>query len=145
MAIARLVLGVVLLVAAAVLAVQLYNGRWLFLIAEPEKAKKGTFYPEGTARTGQRASWVLVACFAVTGTLMASEMAAVLEVPAFAQTAQLLNAVALVAFCAAVVWTLFGGRTDQSFQTRFKKEGARLLILLLACCIILTAESLLFA
>ena len=74
MEIARLVLGVLLLVAFALLTVQLYNGRWLFLIAKPEKTKKGTFFPEGTANTGKRAAWVMVACFAVTATLMAYEM-----------------------------------------------------------------------
>ena len=57
MEIARLVLGVLLLVAFALLTVQLYNGRWLFLIAKPEKTKKGTFFPEGTANTGKRAAW----------------------------------------------------------------------------------------
>ena len=46
MEIARLVLGVLLLVAFALLTVQLYNGRWLFLIAKPrEDGRRGTFLP----------------------------------------------------------------------------------------------------
>lgn len=98
MEIARLVLGVLLLVAFALLTVQLYNGRWLFLIAKPEKTKKGTFFPEGTANTGKRAAWVMVACFAVTATLMAYEMSKMTGVPAFAQTSSILNNIALVAF-----------------------------------------------
>ena len=48
MEIARLVLGVLLLVAFALLTVQLYNGRWLFLIAKPEKTKKGTLDRKST-------------------------------------------------------------------------------------------------
>ena len=46
MEIARLVLGVLLLVAFALLTVQLYNGRWLFLIAKPEKTKKARSSPK---------------------------------------------------------------------------------------------------
>ena len=110
MEIARLVLGVLLLVAFALLTVQLYNGRWLFLIAKPEKTKKGTFFPEGTANTGKRAAWVMVACFAVTATLMAYEMSKMTGVPAFAQTSSILNNIALVAFCLSLLWTLFAGR-----------------------------------
>ena len=81
MEIARLIIGAVLLVVAAALAVQLWNGRWLFLIAKPDKTKKGTFYPEGTMKTGQRAAWVMVTCFAVVATLMAYEMGVMTGVP----------------------------------------------------------------
>lgn len=144
MEIARLVLGVVLLIAAALLAVQLYNGRWLFLIAKPEKTKKGTFFPEGTVNTGKRASWVMVACFAVVATLMAYEMGKMTGVPVFIQAASILSNIALLAFCLSLLWTLFAGRKEQSYQDRFKKEGTRLLLLLLGSCAVMTAVSLLF-
>ena len=134
MEIARLVLGVLLLVAFALLTVQLYNGRWLFLIAKPEKTKKGTFFPEGTANTGKRAAWVMVACFAVTATLMAYEMSKMTGVPAFAQTSSILNNIALVAFCLS----------EQNYRDRFKKDGVRLLVLLLGACAVMTALSILF-
>lgn len=144
MEIARLVLGVLLLVAFALLTVQLYNGRWLFLIAKPEKTKKGTFFPEGTANTGKRAAWVMVACFAVTATLMAYEMSKMTGVPAFAQTSSILNNIALVAFCLSLLWTLFAGRDEQNYRDRFKKDGVRLLVLLLGACAVMTALSILF-
>ena len=130
MEIARLVLGVLLLVAFALLTVQLYNGRWLFLIAKPEKTKKGTFFPEGTANT--------------TATLMAYEMSKMTGVPAFAQTSSILNNIALVAFCLSLLWTLFAGRDEQNYRDRFKKDGVRLLVLLLGACAVMTALSILF-
>ena len=144
MEIARLVLGVLLLVAFALLTVQLYNGRCLFRIAKPEKTKKGTFFPEGTANTGKRAAWVMVACFAVTATLMAYEMSKMTGVPAFAQTSSILNNIALVAFCLSLLWTLFAGRDEQNYRDRFKKDGVRLLVLLLGACAVMTALSILF-
>ena len=118
MEIARLVLGVLLLVAFALLTVQLYNGRWLFLIAKPEKTKKGTF--------------------------MAYEMSKMTGVPAFAQTSSILNNIALVAFCLSLLWTLFAGRDEQNYRDRFKKDGARLPVLLLGACAVMTALSILF-
>ena len=130
--------------SSAPLTVQLYNGRWLFLIAKPEKTKKGTFFPEGTANTGKRAAWVMVACFAVTATLMAYEMSKMTGVPAFAQTSSILNNIALVAFCLSLLWTLFAGRDEQNYRDRFKKDGARLLVLLLGACAVMTALSILF-
>lgn len=145
MEIARLVFGVVLLVVAAALAVQLWNGRWLFLIAKPEKSKKGTFFPEGTIETGKRAAWVMVACFAVVATLMAFEMGKMTGVSVFVQTATILSNIALVAFCVCLLWTLFSGRSSQSYQDRFKGGGTRLILLLLGSCAIMTLVSLLFS
>lgn len=145
MEIARLVIGVLLLVVSAALAVQLWNGRWLFLIAKPENTKKGTFFPEGTAKTGQRAAWVMVACFAVVATLMAFEMGRMTGVAVFVQTATILSNIALVAFCLCLLWTLFSGRNEQSYQDRFKGGGTRLILLLLASCAVMTFVSLLFA
>lgn len=145
MEIARLIIGAVLLVVAAALAVQLWNGRWLFLIAKPDKTEKGTFYPEGTMKTGQRAAWVMVTCFAVVATLMAYEMGVMTGVPVFVQTASILSNVALVAFCLCLLWTLFSGRKDQSYQDRFKGGGTRLILLLLGSCVVMTLVSLLFA
>lgn len=145
MEIARLVFGVLLLVVAAALAVQLWNGRWLFLIAKPEKGKKGTFFPEGTIETGKRAAWVMVACFAVVATLMAFEMGKMTGVPVFVQTATILSNVALVAFCICLLWTLFSGRASQSYQDRFKGGGVRLILLLLGSCAVMTLVSLLFS
>ena len=112
MEIARLVLGVLLLVAFALLTVQLYNGRWLFLIAKPEKTK--------------------------------NEMSKMTGVPAFAQTSSILNNIALVAFCLSLLWTLFAGRDEQNYRDRFKKDGVRLLVLLLGACAVMTALSILF-
>lgn len=145
MEIARLILGLVLLVVSAALAVQLYNGRWLFLIAKPEKTKKGTFFPEGTISTGKRAAWVMVTCFAVVATLMAFEMGVMTGVPVFVQTATILSNIALVAFCLSLLWTLFSGRKEQSYQDRFKGGGTRLILLLVASCAVMTAVSLLFS
>lgn len=73
----------------------------------------------------------MVACFAVTATLMAYEMSKMTGVPAFAQTSSILNNIALVAFCLSLLWTLFAGRDEQNYRDRFKKDGARLLVLLL--------------
>lgn len=145
MEIARLVIGVLLLVVSAALAVQLWNGRWLFLIAKPESTKKGVFFPEGTAKTGQRAAWVMVTCFAVVATLMAFEMGKMTGVAAFVQTATILSNIALVAFCLCLLWTLFSGRKEQSYQDRFRGGGTRLILLLLASCAVMTFVSLLFA
>lgn len=145
MEIARLVLGVVLLVVSATLAVQLYNGRWLFLIAKPDKNKKGTFFPEGTISTGKRAAWVMVTCFAVVATLMAFEMGVMTGVPVFVKTATFLSNIALVAFCLSLLWTLFSGRKEQSYQDRFKGGGTRLIALLVGSCAVMTAVSLLFS
>lgn len=145
MEIARFVLGTILLAVAALLTVQLYNGRWLSLIARPKETKKGTYYPEGTINTGKRAAWVMVACFAVVATLMAYEMAMLTGIPVFVQAATIVNNVALVAYFASLLYTLFAGRADQSYQDRSKKEGARLLLLLLGSCVVMTAVSVLFA
>lgn len=145
MDIARLILGVVFLVAAAALAVQLWNGRWAFLVAKPEKSKKGTFYPEGTMKTAQRAAWVMVACFAVVATLMAYVMGKMTGVPVFVQTATILSNIALVAFCLSLLWALFAGRKERGYEERFKDRDMRLPLLLLASCVAMTAVSLLFA
>lgn len=145
MEIARLVIGTILLAAAALLSVKLYNGSWLSLIARPRVTKRGTFYPEGTINTGKRAAWVMVACFAVVATLMAYEMAKLADEQLFAQAATFLSNVSLVAFCASLLYTLFAGRSEQSYQDRFKKEGARLLLLLLGTCVVMTVVAVLFA
>lgn len=86
----------------------------------------------------------MVACFAVTATLMAYEMSKMTGVPAFAQTSSILNNIALVAFCLSLLWTLFAGRDEQNYRDRFKKDGARLLVLLLGACAVMTALSILF-
>lgn len=138
MEIARLVFGAVLLVVAAVLTVQLWSGRWAFLVAKPEKNKKGTFYPEGTMKTAQRAAWVMVACFAVVATLMAYEMAKMTGLPLFVQTATILGNVALVAFCLSLIWAVLGGRKQRSYEDHFKDRDVRLPLLLLACCVVLS-------
>ena len=39
MEIVRFAVGALLLVASALLAVQLWNGRWQFLVARPERTK----------------------------------------------------------------------------------------------------------
>ena len=83
-------------------------------------------------------------CFAVTATLMAYEMSKMTGVPAFAQTSSILNNIALVAFCLSLLWTLFAGRDEQNYRDRFKKDGARLLVLLLGACAVMTALSILF-
>ena len=82
---------------------------------------------------------------AVTATLMAYEMGVMTGVPVFVQTASILSNVALVAFCLCLLWTLFSGRKDQSYQDRFKGGGTRLILLLLGSCAVMTLVSLLFA
>lgn len=76
---------------------------------------------------------------------MAYEMAMLTGIPVFVQAATIVNNVALVAYFASLLYTLFAGRADQSYQDRFKKEGARLLLLLLGSCVVMTAVSVLFA
>ena len=98
MEIVRFAVGALLLVASALLAVQLWNGRWQFLVARPERTKKGTFFPAGTRETGRRLSWVMVACFAAVATLMASEMGRLSGSALFAQAGFVVSGVALVAY-----------------------------------------------
>ena len=96
MEIVRFAVGALLLVASALLAVQLWNGRWQFLVARPERTKKGTFFPAGTRETGRHLSWVMVACFAAVATLMASEMGRLSGSALFAQAGFVVSGVALV-------------------------------------------------
>ena len=145
MDIARIVVGIVLMVAAAVVAVQLWNGRCLSLIAPPSKTKKGVFYPEGTMKAGQRASWVMVACAVSVAALVAYQMGKLAGNPTFVEAATLISNVTLVAFCVSLVWCLFSGPKDKSFRERFRSGNGRLLLFLLASCIALTLTSLLFA
>lgn len=145
MVIVRFAIGIVLLVITCALALQLWNGRWQSLIAKPTVTKKGTFYPEGTRKTGQRAAWVMVACFAVVATLMAFDMAEMTGLALFAQIASVLCNASLVCFCILAVWTLFARSGEQDDTARFTSGKARLIALLLVSCIVLTLVSLLFA
>ncbi|RDB62388.1 lipocalin [Gordonibacter sp. 28C] len=144
MEIARLVLGVALLIATAALAVQLWNGRWQSLIARPQRTKKGTFFPEGTRRAGQRVAWVMVACFAVVATLMASEMSGMVGSALFAQAAFVLNTLALAAYCGCVLWTVLA-HCKAHGRPYFGDGFVHLAVTLLASCAVLTVLSLLFA
>ncbi|MEG1494283.1 MAG: lipocalin [Gordonibacter sp.] len=146
MEVVRIVLGVVLLVVTAALAVQLWKGRWLFLIAKPDKTKKGTFYPEGTHKSGQCVSWVMVACFAVIATLIAYQMGILSGSDLFAQAATILSNIALVAYCVVLVWAVFSSQKGKegSFRERFDGGSYRVLILLLGTCVLLTVIGLLF-
>lgn len=145
MEIVRFGVGLVLLVVSGALTVQLWNGNWLSLIAKPTTTKKGTFYPEGTRKSGQRAAWVMVACFAVVGTLMAFEMAKMTGLVLFAQIASVLCNVMLVGFCALAVWTLFSRSKGADGKLNFGGDNVRLTLLLLGSCVVLTLVSLLFA
>lgn len=141
----RFGIGIVLLVVSAALAVQLWAGRWQFLIAKPTQTKKGTFFPEGTKKIGQRVAWVMVACFAVTSTLLAFGMAQMTGNIVFLEAATLLNNITLVAYCLSIVWTLFSLRSNQSYREYFKSTGGRLFALVLATCAALTLLSILFS
>ncbi|MBU5404415.1 lipocalin [Paraeggerthella hongkongensis] len=145
MEIVRFGVGLVLLIASGALTVQLWNGNWLSLIAKPTTTKKGTFYPEGTRKSGQRAAWVMVACFAVVGTLMAFEMAKMTGLVLFAQIASVLCNVMLVGFCVLAVWTLFSRSKGADGKLNFGGDNVRLTLLLLGSCVVLTLVSLLFA
>ena len=145
MEIVRFGVGLVLLIASGALTVQLWNGNWLSLIAKPTTKKKGTFYPEGTRKSGQRAAWVMVACFAVVGTLMAFEMAKMTGLVLFAQIASVLCNVMLVGFCVLAVWTLFSRSKGADGKLNFGGDNVRLTLLLLGSCVVLTLVSLLFA
>lgn len=145
LALARYVVGLVLLGVSCALALQLWNGRWQSLIAKPSVTKKGTFYPEGTRKAGQRVAWVMVACFAAVATLMAFDMAKMAGLVPFAQVASLLCNAALVCFCILAVWALFARSGEQDAGTRFGTGKARVALLLLASCVVLTLVSLLFA
>ncbi len=144
MEIARLVLGVVLLAVTGVLTIQLWRGQWLFLVTKPQVEKKGTFYPEGTHKSGQRVAWVMVACFAVIATLLAFEMARMTGNDLFAQVATLLNNIALLAYCVILVWTVIAAGRGKDFRSRFADGNYRMLLLLLASCIVMTVVGLLF-
>ena len=145
MEIARFAVGLVLLVVSGALAMQLWKGNCLSLIAKPHVTKKGTFYPEGTKKTAQRVAWVMVACFAVVGTLMAFEMAKMTGMILFAQVASVLCNVMLLGFCALAVWTLFARTKAEGGASRFGGDNVRLTLTLLASCVVLTLLSLLFA
>ncbi|MGO5315881.1 lipocalin [Paraeggerthella sp. LCP19S3_G8] len=145
MEIVRFGVGLVLLIASGALTVQLWNGNWLSLIAKPTTTKKGTFYPEGTRKSGQRAAWVMVACFAVVGTLMAFEMAKMTGLVLFAQIASVLCNVMVVGFCILAVWTLFSRSKGADGKLNFGGDNVRLTLLLLGSCVVLTLVSLLFA
>ncbi|CAK7006487.1 MAG: hypothetical protein PEGG_00234 [Paraeggerthella hongkongensis] len=145
MEIVRFGVGLVLLIVSGALTVQLWNGNWLSLIAKPTTTKKGTFYPEGTRKSGQRAAWVMVACFAVVGTLMAFEMAKMTGLVLFAQIASVLCNVMLVGFCVLAVWTLFSRSKSADGKLNFGGDNVRLTLLLLGSCVVLTLVSLLFA
>lgn len=145
MEIVRFGVGLVLLIVSGALTVQLWNGNWLSLIAKPTTTKKGTFYPEGTRKSGQRAAWVMVACFAVVGTLMAFEMAKMTGLVLFAQIASVLCNVMLVGFCVLAVWTLFSRSKGADGKLNFGGDNVRLTLLLLGSCVVLTLVSLLFA
>ncbi|MDY3981132.1 MAG: lipocalin [Paraeggerthella sp.] len=145
MEIVRFGVGLVLLIASGALTVQLWNGNWLSLIAKPTTTKKGTFYPEGTRKSGQRAAWVMVACFAVVGTLMAFEMAKMTGLVLFAQIASVLCNVMLVGFCILAVWTLFSRSKGADGKLNFGGDNVRLTLLLLGSCVVLTLVSLVFA
>lgn len=144
MEIARLVVGLVLLVVTGVLTIMLWNGRWAWIIAQPQKTKKGTFYPEGTLKTAQRAAWMMVASFAVVATLMAWGMAQMTGMPAFVQTAEILGAIALVAFCVSVVATVLSARGERGILESFRDGGMRLPMFLLFSCTLMTFMSLMF-
>ena len=127
MEIVRFGVGLVLLIASGALTVQLWNGNWLSLIAKPTTTttKKGTFYPEGTRKSGQRAAWVMVACFAVVATLMAFEMAKMTGLVLFAQIASVLCNVMLVGFCTLAVWTLFSRSKGADGKLNFGGDNVR--------------------
>lgn len=147
MEIARLVIGAILMIASGVVATRLWSEKWLFLVAKPQpkKKKRDPDFSPAAHKAGQRAAWVMVACFAVIATLLAFGMGQMTGVPVFIQTATILNNVALVAFCILVVWTLFASYKDQGGKGRFLDSMGRLAGLMLACCAILTVLSLLFS
>lgn len=144
MEIVRFAVGALLLVASALLAVQLWNGRWQFLVARPERTKKGTFFPAGTRETGRHLSWVMVACFAAVATLMASEMGRLSGSALFAQAGFVVSGVALVAYGAFAVWTV-AFHCKAHGRPYFAGGSSRLVVTLAATCAVLTALSLLFA
>ncbi len=144
MEIVRFAVGALLLVASALLAVQLWNGRWQFLVARPERTKKGTFFPAGTRETGRHLSWVMVACFAVVATLMASEMGRLAGSALFVQAGFVVSGVALLAYGGCIVWTV-ACHCKVHGRPYFAGGSSRLAVTLAATCIVLTALSLLFA
>lgn len=145
MNIACFIVGLILLVVSGALAMQLWKGNWLSLVAKPQVTKKGTFYPGGTSKTAQRAAWVMVACFAVVATLLAFEMAKLTGLVLLAQIASVLCNVMLIGFCVLAVWTLFSHTKGQGGFARFGGENMRLTLVLLISCAALTLFSLLCA
>lgn len=144
MEIVRFAFGVVLLIVTAALSLQLWKGRWLFLIAQPDKKKKGTFYPEGTHKSARRVAWVMVGCFAVAATLLVFEMTKMAGSSSFGQVAATMNNIALVGYCIVLLWAVFSSRNGRGFRAHLESGGYRVLIVLIGSCAALTAMGLLF-
>lgn len=144
MEIVRLALGTLLLAASAVVAVQLWNGRWQFLIARPMQTKKGVFFPEGTRKAGQRVSWAMVAFAAAMATQVSFGMAEMSGDATLAQIAFVLNLVALAAWCAFVLWAVLAHVRSHG-RPYFGDGFVRLPVTLLVGCVVLTASSYLFS
>lgn len=144
MEIVRFAFGAVLLIVSAVLSMQLWKGRWLFLIAQPEKRKKETFYPEGTHKSARRVAWVMVGCFAVVATLLVFEMTKMTGNSSFGQVAATMNNIALVGYCIVLLWAVLSCRGGRGLREHLEGGGYRVIIVLIGSCAALTAMGLLF-
>lgn len=145
MEIARFIIGVILLVVAAVLATQLWKGNLLFLIAKPEQKKNKLYFPAGTSKTAQRAAWMMVAAATVIALLLAYGMSVLSGSASFTQVITFLSNASLIAFCLSVLWALLGQRDVQTYEDRFKTGGVRLILFTIVTCVVLTLLSLLFS
>ncbi len=106
--------------------------------------EEGYVLPRRHPQTGRRLSWVIVACFAVVATLMASEMGRLAGSALFVQAGFVVSGVALAAYGGCVVWTV-ACHCKVHGRPYFAGGSSRLAVTLAATCIVLTALSLLFA
>lgn len=142
---AYLIYGVTLMIVSAIMSVQLWSGRWLFLLAKPEKTKKGLVYLQSEYEMSKRVSWLMVAFFACVVTLLAFEMAQIAQSTLYIQITIILNCIGMGIFSAGVVFIVFNLRKDASFWASFKTSGYRLALFLAISCAMLTSASLLYS
>lgn len=142
---AYLIYGVALMVVSALMSVQLWSGSWLFLLAKPEKTKKGFVYLQSEYEISKQVSWLMVAFFACVVSLLAFEMAQIAQSALFIQVTIILNCIGMGIFSAGVVFIVLRLRKNASYWSSFRASGYRLALFLAISCALLTSASLLYS
>ncbi len=139
------IFSIILILVLATISMQLWKGNLQSFIAKPDVRKKATYYPEGTQKTGQRVSWVLaISCFAIATYLM-MEMSVLASSDVLLQTSIILNTVALIGYCASIVWTTYAYLKEHDGKFSWRDDSSRVIVLLLAVSLLLGALTLLFS